>query len=41
MAKKSHFASPLLQMASQRAQAETPTAAELILPRAATEKLCH
>jgi hypothetical protein len=31
----------LLQMASQRAQAETPTAAELILPHAATEKLRH
>jgi hypothetical protein len=41
MAKKSAFASPLLQMASQRAQAETTTAAELILPHAATEKLRH
>jgi hypothetical protein len=41
MAKRSPFASPLLQMASQHAQAETLTAAELILPHAATEKLRH
>src|SRR5260370_42298890 len=41
MARKSAFASPLLHMASHRAQAETTTAPELILPHAATENLRH
>jgi hypothetical protein len=35
------FPSPFLQMASQGTQAQTSTAAELILPHAAAGKLRH
>ena len=35
------FPSPVLQMASQGAQAQAPTAAELILPHPAAGKFRH